>query len=198
MKKKILLFIAGLASFGISQLVLRLPLLKLFYDTETYIYMSLVMPAVTGWIIAFTAGLFEESGRLILLQFFKKEPLSLSDGVTFGLGHGLMEAGWLLLSIIGNIVFNGFSMMSGVAILERAFAVVLQVALTILVVMAVNRHKIRWYLLAMLLHTFVDGMLMYFRSVVAVEAFIGGCAVVIFIFAWVIFKKQQFKRGQTG
>ena len=161
--------------------------------------MSLVMPAVTGWIIAFTAGLFEESGRLILLQFFKRAAADLlATALTFGLGHGLMEAGWLLLSIIGNIVFNGFSMMSGVAILERVFAVVLQVALTILVVMAVNRHKIRWYLLAMLLHTFVDGMLMYFRSVVAVEAFIGGCAVAIFIFAWVIFKKQQFKRGQTG
>ncbi len=53
MRKKLLLFLAGLASFGVSQLVLRIPLLKLFYDTETYLYASLVIPMVMSWIIAF-------------------------------------------------------------------------------------------------------------------------------------------------
>ncbi len=198
MKKKVLLFIAGLASFGISQMVLRVPLLNLFYDTETYIYMSLTMPLVISWIIAFTAGLFEESGRLIFLQFFKKESLSLSDGVVFGLGHGLMEAGWLMISIIGYIVSNGFSSASGLAIVERIFALILQVALTIFVVMAVDRHKIRWYFVAILLHTIMDGMLIYFRSIVALEVSLGCCAAVVLILALVAWKISGRETSAIG
>lgn len=173
MRKKSLLFLAGLASFGVSQLVLRIPLLKLFYDTETYLYASLVIPMVMAWIIAFTAGLFEETGRLVFLQFFKKSRLSLSDAVTFGLGHGLMEAGWLLTAMVQYIVANGFSQDMVLGLLERVFALIIQVSLAILVVMAVNGHRIRWYLLALLLHTVVDGILPYFTSAVVLEAVLG-------------------------
>lgn len=170
MKKKILLFMAGLASFGISQLVLRIPLLKLLDGTETYIYMSLVMPFVLYWIIAFTAGLFEETGRLVLLQFFRKAPLSLGDAVTFGLGHGLMEAGWLLIPIVQYMMTFGFSRNVGLALLERVSALIIQVAFSILVVQAVNTRRLRWYFLALLLHTVVDGILVYFKSDTVLEA----------------------------
>ncbi len=196
MRKKLLLFLAGLASFGVSQLVLRIPLLKLFYDTETYLYASLVIPMVMSWIIAFTAGLFEETGRLVFLQFFKKSRLSLSDAVTFGLGHGLMEAGWLLTAMVQYIVSNGFSQNMVLGLLERVFALIIQVSLAILVVMAVNGRRIRWYLLALLLHTVVDGILPYFTSAVVLEAALGMESLGILALSLALWRRMQ-KQSET-
>jgi uncharacterized membrane protein YhfC len=195
-RKKLLLFLAGLASFGVSQLVLRIPLLKLFYDTETYLYASLVIPMVMSWIIAFTAGLFEETGRLVFLQFFKKSRLSLSDAVTFGLGHGLMEAGWLLTAMVQYIVSNGFSQNMVLGLLERVFALIIQVSLAILVVMAVNGRRIRWYLLALLLHTVVDGILPYFTSAVVLEAALGMESLGILALSLALWRRMQ-KQSET-
>lgn len=191
MRKKLLLFLAGLASFGVSQLVLRIPLLKLFYDTETYLYASLVVPMVMAWVIAFTAGLFEETGRLVFLQFFRKSRLSLSDAVIFGLGHGLMETGWLLTAMVQYIMSNGFSQNMVLGLLERVFALILQVSLAILVVMAVNGHRIRWYLLALLLHTLVDGLLPYFTSAVVLEAVLGIESIAILVLALALWRRAQ-------
>lgn len=196
MRKKLLFFLAGLASFGVSQLVLRIPLLKLFYDTETYLYASLVIPMVMSWIIAFTAGLFEETGRLVFLQFFKKSRLSLSDAVTFGLGHGLMEAGWLLTAMVQYIVSNGFSQNMVLGLLERVFALIIQVSLAILVVMAVNGRRIRWYLLALLLHTVVDGILPYFTSAVVLEAALGMESLGILALSLALWRRMQ-KQSET-
>lgn len=189
--RKLKFFIAGMAAFGISQLLLRLPLLNLIKQTDTYIITSITAPVLILWGLAFTAGLFEETGRLVFLRLFRKQGICLSEAVTFGLGHGLMEAGWLAISILSFIFANGFTAMSAVAIFERVMAVTIHVALSIIVVMAVVKHQLLFYILAIAMHTFVDGLSFFFKTTFSLEAAIAAAAILYIILALLIWKLKM-------
>lgn len=95
-------FACGMLAFFLSQVVTRLPL------------MALVVPQlpqpVSGFLLApqvasFTAGLFEETGRLIVMLWLLKRFHRLADGLAFGLGHGGLEAILLVaLMFVNNLV----------------------------------------------------------------------------------------------
>lgn len=95
-------FACGILAFFASQLVTRIPL------------MTLVVPrlpeALHGFLLSvpvasFTAGLFEETGRLVVMVLLMKAFHRLADGLAFGLGHGGLEAMVLVgLTMVNNLV----------------------------------------------------------------------------------------------
>ena len=95
-------FWCGALAFTVSQVLTRLPL------------MTLVVPqlpeAVAGFLVSgpvasFTAGLFEETGRLVVMLLLLKAFHRWIDGVSFGLGHGGIEAILLIgLANVNNLV----------------------------------------------------------------------------------------------
>ncbi len=78
----------------------------------------------------------------------------------------------------------------------ESFALIIQVSLAILVVMAVNGRRIRWYLLALLLHTVVDGILPYFTSAVVLEAALGMESLGILALSLALWRRMQ-KQSET-
>ena len=136
------------------------------------------------------AGIFEETGRLFAFKFFMRSSEGKEDAITYGAGHGGIEAVLIVgLTMISNLAiiltvnsigaeaylanFTGdmaitmqaslnslysaepfIFLLSG---LERIFAFVLQISLSVLVFFAVKR-KGKFYLfpLAILLHAVVD------------------------------------------
>ena len=50
---------------------------------------------------AFAAGLFEEVGRYVAMRWVLVKERSWSDGISYGLGHGGMEA--LLIGVLGSV-----------------------------------------------------------------------------------------------
>ncbi|MGC3953656.1 MAG: YhfC family glutamic-type intramembrane protease [Propionicimonas sp.] len=96
-------FWAGALAFITSQLLIRIPL------------MSLVVPGLdphlsgfllSGPVASYSAGLFEETGRLVLMLLAMKAFHRWIDGVGFGFGHGGIEA----------IVLVGLTMASNLAL----------------------------------------------------------------------------------
>lgn len=130
------------------------------------------------------AGIFEETARLICFKFVLKKDRRLINGVSYGIGHGGIEA--ILLCGIANInnvviailincgmlnsIFGSsdatqeiYTKMVGtpeyffaLGGIERLFAMCLQVALSILVYKAVVEKKKRFYLYAILIHAAID------------------------------------------
>ncbi len=186
-------FGVGAATFFISQVVLRLPwqaalgvLLRGRLTDRPWLAFA--------WLLcsAFTAGLFEETGRYIAFRRFLKTERSFRVGVMFGLGHGGIESILLVgLSLVGSAVV--YALVShGVALpvsaahhdtivhqfqsitfplallsgFERIAAVCTQVALSLVVLRAVQREKKAWYFAAVGLHTVMDAV-----SVEAVKQF---------------------------
>ncbi|MFQ7397262.1 MAG: YhfC family glutamic-type intramembrane protease, partial [Neglectibacter sp.] len=104
-KKKISLLPLGFGflSFLLSQVLTRIPLLQAFSTQEWYQNFAVLHPVVLGLLLAFTAGLFEETARLggsALLgprkPAFPGGPArpgyrTFEGALSFGLGHAFCE-----------------------------------------------------------------------------------------------------------
>lgn len=85
-------FFVGVLAFFVSQVVLRIPLLNILVTVSKgfyNFYTSLIGSIIIGGL---TAGLFEETARLVSAKILlKKNSLSFSSGISFGFGHALCE-----------------------------------------------------------------------------------------------------------
>ncbi|MDU0479599.1 YhfC family glutamic-type intramembrane protease [Staphylococcus chromogenes] len=95
-------FLAGAVAFFLSQIVLRLPMMSLataFAPDTAGAFLT--RPVVAS----FSAGLFEETARLVFMLLMLRGTRRLIDGLAFGLGHGGLEAILLVgMSIVNNLV----------------------------------------------------------------------------------------------
>lgn len=78
----------GALTFVLSQILTRIPLMGFISGIDAPWAQLLVSPQVAS----FTAGLFEETGRLLIMLWLMKRFHRWLDGVAFGLGHGGIEA----------------------------------------------------------------------------------------------------------
>lgn len=148
----------GAACFTVSQVLLRIPLLQLLSKSSDFLLFEGTQPLLSGLLLALSAGLFEETGRLIFMKIGLPKQNSWSTGLWFGLGHGGIEA----------VLFYGLSVLmipapqAGASLLiggvERIFAMLLHVGLSLLVLYGVQKRQKRFYFIAVLLHTLVDSL----------------------------------------
>lgn len=81
--------LCGALAFFISQMLLRLPLMS--------VVVPMLAEPVRGWltsapVASLSAGLFEETGRLVVMVLLLQGFRRWIDGIGFGLGHGGLEA----------------------------------------------------------------------------------------------------------
>ena len=134
------------------------------------------------------AGIFEETARLIGFKWLirVKPDESPYTGVSYGLGHGGIEAILLggaasVYHLILALMINGNAIPAGQEALarqltglqpyifllpgvERAFAVVIQISLSMIVLKAVTDRKYRYYALAIALHAAIDFPAVLFQT----------------------------------
>lgn len=171
-QKKISLvpLLAGFLSFFVSQPLTRMILLSILgqvpafqqFANENFILYAVVIGGLT-------AGLFEETARLVGANLLKKHR-SWKDACSFGWGHGFCEVFLITgMSQINNLIFavmlnSGVSAemlglpaetlaavaqqltavpawMFGVSVVERVFAVIYHLSATILIFWGVNHGK---------------------------------------------------------
>jgi uncharacterized membrane protein YhfC len=163
----------GAATFFLSQVVLRLPWqiavgvwLQRQHASEATMWAWLALSA-------FTAGLFEETGRFVAYRFVLKERTPVA-ALTMGLGHGGLEAMLLVgLPMLVNVMFvmalqlgvgfglpdetkatvtQQFAQLAPLTALaggvERLSSMVVHVGLSLLVLRAVTAGGSRWWLAA--------------------------------------------------
>ena len=190
--------LCGTAAFWLSQFKLRMPLISMLSEQSWYQGFAAQF-FVYVLFLSFSAGLFEESARLGG-AFLLKNHRSYKDIISFGLGHAFCEV--ILITGLANITnaFICLSLNSGSAayfmspeqteavsawlsdintaeiwlgILERFSAVVFHIFATMLVFTGAVKKKIRYYLLAVLIHTlfnFAAVLTAYFAGTAASEA----------------------------
>lgn len=147
-------FIFGILSFSISQLLIRIPLLQyVLADQPWFILFGMKYQVLYLFLLSFTAGLFEETGRYLIFRKFLPN-LNTKQIFFFGLGHGGIEAfvliGLALLSL-GSTQVNSFA--GFYAGLERISAILLHVSLSFFVYKTISRENIWGYMIALVLHT---------------------------------------------
>ncbi|MGE5495940.1 MAG: YhfC family intramembrane metalloprotease [Burkholderiales bacterium] len=195
-KGSILMFFLGAASFAASQLLLRIPLLGELQNTVWFNMFAVTQPLLCALLVALSAGVFEETGRYAALKFINKDLLTWENGIMFGLGHGGIEAFWVGLKYIEPIheVIGGngavlmgvppyYFLLGGV---ERILAIAMHIGFTMIVLYAVKRRKILFYIIAVLAHGLVDATIPFMQgfpgwAIEGVLALIAALAVILTI-----------------
>jgi uncharacterized membrane protein YhfC len=196
------LFIFGATMFILS--LFRLPLNmfvqnnldRYFYGTALLI-LSILIPSLT-------AGLFEEGCRYAGYRYlFKPDTLNRKNGLLYGAGHGgaesiLVGANSLILALF-LVLFPGVlplevviqiqnmaAYMPFVAVLERAFALCIQIGLSIMVLQCFLRHTRIYLVYAIVIHAAVDflALLAYQKSFILSEAVVGIFALMGLYLIW--------------
>lgn len=166
-REKIMLFLIGALCFFITQILLRLPLLSILQKNLLWNQWILAYPFIFSLIVAFSAGFFEEGGRVLFRKFLLQAPgenqgyFPFSDAwecpLIFGLGHGICELVFLLqLSHPTNPIFYLYFLG------ERIIAVVFHIGMSFLIFRGCSQHRGgQAFLLALFLHGFFDSLIFF-------------------------------------
>lgn len=162
-------FLIGAAVFTVFQILTRVPLLSWMRTTAWFTLFMVTQPVLYILLLAFTAGVFEEVGRFAGIQLLRKPGmLTWDNAFVFGLGHGGIEAFWLIginytVAIVqalgGQIpaaVISTPSIYFLLGGLERVLAIAMHIGFTMLVFYAVKQRKPLYLLAAIAAHTVVD------------------------------------------
>lgn len=170
-KRRFIAFLLGLLAFVISQMIIRIPILNFIAkESSTFQLWNATKPILILFLLAVSAGIFEETARFVAMRFLLKKQ-SLHNGIVFGLGHGGIEA--LLLVGIPAITHP---LMSSTPLfasgMERLCAMTIHVCLSIIVLLGVKRKQLYFCGLAIVIHSLINFIIGYFtrnQSLVFIE-----------------------------
>ncbi len=98
-------WLLGALGFFVPQILIRLPILSGLSQLSGFAAFAQTHPALYGFGLAFTAGLFELAGRYAVARCLKKN-LTYRRALAAGLGHGGIEAILITgLAYLSNVVF---------------------------------------------------------------------------------------------
>ncbi|MBG9980938.1 YhfC family intramembrane metalloprotease [Facklamia sp. DSM 111018] len=144
------IFLFGVLSFLVSQLLIRLPLIRFIIANSDSIKHWVENNRLSYlFVLSFTAGLFEETSRWIFLKRTNKQSI-LKTGFLFGLGHGGIEA--LILAGLPSIISSNQLLEYGLISWERLVAIGLHIALSMIVYYGVLNKEKRFWLITIGLH----------------------------------------------
>ena len=157
------LFVLGLLSFLVSQILIRVQLLGILTKNPRFIIFQINNALLVGCLIAISAGVFEEVFRFLFRRFLVREGVKISEPIIFGLGHSLMEIIYIFAPVI---LSSGLSVISPLGVIERIIATLIHIELSIIVWngFLVNK-KYLYLLLAVLLHSICDMLIPLAMSV---------------------------------
>ena len=150
----IYLLMLGFLSFFISQIMLRIPLLNFLAKNPGFVVFQLQNALLVGCLIAISAGVFEEVFRFLFRRFLIRDSIKIAEPVIFGLGHSLMEIIYIFTPVV---LASGLSVISPLAVVERIFATLFHIEISIIIWNGFLTNKKYSYLfLAILLHSLCD------------------------------------------
>ncbi len=214
-------FFIGMIAFIVAVQILEAPFHLYFLKHNLTTASWLGQPILYGVYAGLMAGIFEESARYICFKWILKKENRLQDAFSYGIGHGGIEAMLIvgttyLSNLVVSIFINqglldslGFSsdlqevvtqqltmtpsILFGVAGYERLMTIIIQIGLSILVFKAVREKKIRYYVIAILLHALLDFPAAFYQLGLS-NLWVMEGIVTLFAIGWLVFIIKQMKK----
>ncbi|HDR7671379.1 Uncharacterized protein BCZB5J_03574 [Bacillus cereus] len=199
-KKRYIPYMLGVLAFVVSQILIRIPILNYVNGTSTDFQMfSVMQPVLFVLLLSLSAGIFEEVARFIVMRYFMKQR-DWQSGFLFGAGHGGIEAvlivGIPVISLLFSqtVIQNGDSYYFGG--IERIFAMVLHIGLSLIVLQAVIQKKFRYVVYAILIHGTANalaGVISLYvpgkSGIIMSEVSIAICVLFVFSYSFILKRK---------
>lgn len=182
--------VLGIFCFLITQPLLRINILK-YLQTFSEYQILFMNPLKGAFFLAFTAGLFEETGRFFFKMVFKSDN-NYFQAILFGLGHAVAEIFFIFYILYYSGIYPNIY-----SFIERISATLIHIGLTVIVWNGFLRNKkFSYYIVAIFLHTSVNMfpylINSYVSSIVIIETllFAISCA---FLYYAIYSKKYYFR-----
>lgn len=201
-------FLAGVATFTASQILTRIPLLGWLGKQAWYVRFAQNNLLLYAFLLALSAGLFEELGRYIAMLLMRRHR-GFPESLAFGVGHGGVEA--VMIGVMAGLfpaLFQSTLFLAGqpplaIALtgIERLLTIVFHTALSVLVMRSVVARQKRWLVIAIALHTALDMVaalwqLYQFASIWVIEGII--LVVSVGAMAWAISMRKSLAAQGTA
>ena len=192
-KKRYIPFGLGISAFVVSQILLRIPLMQYIgQNSAAYSMFSVTQPVLFAIVIGLSAGVFEGLARFVAMRFLMKQR-DWQSGFLFGAGHGGIEAILFVGVSAVSLLFSPSMIVSGelyfVGGIERLFAMLLHIGLSIIILQGVVKKRFIYVILAILIHGFIDtlvGILPLYlpadHALIAIEVALAITAVAVFMY----------------
>lgn len=202
--KRSIPFLLGVLSFICSQVLIRIPVLQyLQVNTTTYTMISVINPVLFALIMGLSAGVFEEFARYIMMKFFMKHH-DWRSGFFLGAGHGGIESilfvGISALTMMFSSPVNTHDIDLFVGGIERFFAMLLHIGLSIILLQGVIQKKFIYVMLAVVIHGFVNALISIFPlfippnfELISIEVSLAIISLVIFGYSLLIKRRGVLK-----
>ncbi len=195
----------GAACFLVSQLLLRIPLLSWLGTKVWFVAFGISHPALYALLLGFSAGLFEEIGRYICMRLLRRHR-GFGNALSFGAGHGGFEAAvlvginHLVLALSPQLLFSLPASHLAVAGVERIFAIIIHIGLSVMVMRAVCTRRIGWLFLAIALHGIINSVAVLLQQAGASMFAIEGAVALgaILLVGYTIFERSNSKKWETS
>lgn len=196
-----------------------------WFPSDTAVFTNLLIVAL---FLGFSAGFFEEGARYLTYRFWAKRARSWKDGMMLGAGHGGIEAILLvgivgLLNVLFFAAWQNGAFQNVVpadqmgqfqeqvdalyatpwylvplGFVERVFAICFHLSASLLVMQVFIRKQFRWWWAAVVLHAFLNGMVIVVLGLTA-ERFGENSALIVegalglftLLPLWIIFKLKD-------
>lgn len=159
LKKFLEIFSLGMFCFTISQLILRIPILNILNNNLTVYNFNVLYPLLSGILITFSAGIFEETARFIFKDRLLMSNNLKSDAIFFGLGHSTMEILYIIFVGYESFYFLESSIIF-ITIYERIIATIIHVGMTVLIWNGfASNKKYKYLIIAIVLHGILDSLI---------------------------------------
>lgn len=181
-------FLVGMLAFFLSQIVLRIPILSWMQNQMKVQFFMMRNPVISILLLALSAGVFEEVARFLGFQVLRKHHLSIYDALAFGLGHGGIEA---MMLVAPALWMQKDAAIVCLGCLERFLAISAHVAFTLIVWYGVKEKRLRYLLLAILLHMGLDSYALLGTSIVLIEGYILCFTIGLWMLCyWLVLRKE--------
>jgi len=181
----------GAVIFLIFQVLTRIPLIGYIQGTTWYFhYISFnIWAMIAYW--ALSAGVFEECGRFVAFRYLLKRDLTWSCAVAYGIGHGGVEAMYIGVAYVAAVknIYAAAPLTLLLPGVERLLALIIQIALSLLVLYGVRNRKYIILLWAILIHTLVDAPTLLVHNTLILEGYV---FLVALVSCFYIYKSRNF------
>lgn len=201
-KKSIIWAIIGILTFFITQIVIRIPILNYLSLRPWFIVNISSKTIIYAIFLAITAAFVEEGGRILSFKFILRDRITWLKGITFGIGHGAIEAFYFvglpfIKSYYGffNNKSNLLSNITAVNIIlsgvERFLAIIIHIGLSLIVLYGVKKKKYKYLLYAFIIHFLVNLPILLISNKMFIWSYLITWGVILFT---VIFKYKKKMR----
>lgn len=186
-KKYLKPILLGALTFFVFQILIRVPILQLALPQATW-YNILIhsQPILYALFLGATAAIFEETGRYIVIKIFLKKQLTADDGISFGIGHGGIEAILLVginyIYLLVTKIYEFAPEMIFLGGIERVFAIAVHIGMSVMVMKSIREKHLIWFVLALIIHTLIDVFAVLVLNVYILEIIMLAFAVVSLLF----------------